>query len=440
MNKLKALGLIFLIFSGPLSAALSSQEISLTLEEAWNRMAGSNGELIKLRTALESARRQEDAPDQWIPSLSAGASLSRSSPLVSAYTQPDPPEREEQDNWSVRGSVDMQLRLSPGLSLMEKLEVLRRQNAELALREEIASLRYDLTVLFHQILAGDRRIAFQEENVALAETRLGQIQLQFDRGLRSDLELLSARIAAAGGVPGLMKERSDQEKRYITLKRYLGLEQEVSVRLESPPEEVSSDPPLEELMASLGPDPSIVVLQNQLEISRISYDLEGKSLYGPTLGMSLGWSSSVNPAFREESWSSEEWSDSLGLGFSLSVPLDGYIKGSSGQMDFLDREDAVRTAEINLETARQIRRDNVHTLYLDIQLSRANIDVDKLNVSLLAQTLSKMELSYSEGRASLSELEESRQDWMEAVLTLEDERLNLKLLEIELVYYINPYI
>ena len=438
MNKIAALGFLFLMFTGSLLAAQSAQEMSLTLEEAWNQMAEGNGELIKLRMDLESNRRQEEAPDQWIPSLSAGASLSRSSPLASAYTRPDPIEREERDLWSVRGSVDMQFRLSPGLSLREKLEVLRRQNAELALRKEIASLRYDLTVLFHQILAGDRRIAFHEENVALAKNRLGQIQLQYDRGLKSDLDLLSARIAAARGVPGLMKERSDQEKRYITLKRYLGVDRAVAIRLEALPEEVYSLLSLDEILASLAPDPSIVVLQNELEISRISSDLEGKSLYGPTVGMSLGWSSSVNPAFREESWSSEEWSDSLGLGLTFSIPLDGYIKGSSGQLELSDREDSVRSAEINLETARQIRRDTVQSLYLDIQLSRANIEVDELNVSLLEQTLAKMDLSYSEGRASLSELEESRQDWMEAVLTLEDERLKLKLLEIELWYSVNP--
>ena len=131
--------------------------------------------------------------------------------------------------------------------------------------------------------------------------------------------------------------------------------------------------------------------------------------------MSLGLSSSVNPAFEGDSWTSEEWRDSMGLGLSLSIPLDGHIKGSSDQLNLKDLEEAIETARINLDEAVRSLKDEIRSLYLDIELSLSNIEVDELNVSLLEQNNSKMEQSYNSGRVSLMDLDDSRQELKEAV-------------------------
>ncbi len=438
MNKpYNLLILLFVFFRAPLVGETPEGELVITLDEAWGRMNQYSLELESLRTARDQAIRQMVAPDQWIPSVSAGASLNRSSPLISGIISSGDSGREEADYWSVRGSLDMQLRIAPGLSISEELEVVNARIAELKLLEGESSLRYDLTVLYHEILAGERNISFQKENIHLAEERLNQTQEQFEKGLISDLELLSAQIAAARDLPGLQKEIADQEKRYITFSRYIGLDGSHSIVLSQEDDSLISLPSLNELIASQPFGPDIEILENQLRIAELTLELTEKGMNNPAFGMSFGWGTSVNPAFQRESWTNEEWSDSLGLGLSLSLPLDGHIKGSSDQLKLKALEEDLQLARLNLEAAKRLRIDEIRNLYLDLEMSRSNIAVDELNVSLLEQSLKKTELSYENGKSSLSDLEDSRQEWKEAVLTLEEERLNLKLLEIEIISLIH---
>jgi multidrug efflux system outer membrane protein len=345
--------------------------------------------------------------------------------------------KDESEYWTVRGSLDMQLKITPSLSIEEELRQLRAELLDLKIAGRISSLKYDLTVLYYGILSAEKRITLQQENLQLAENRLLKTELQYEQGLKSDLELLSAKIAAARDVPGLQKESTAQEKRYITLRNYLGLDESLEIRLMPAPLKETLLPEKESVLHSVPLNLDLLSLEKQIRQAELNYRKAKKETNGPTLGMSLGLSSSVNPAFEGDSWSSEEWRDSLGLGLSLSIPLDGHIKGSSDQLNLKDLEETIEAARINLDEAGRSLKDEIRSLYLDIELSRSNIEVDELNVSLLEQNNNKMEQSYNSGRVSLMDLDDSRQELKEAVLTLEDEKLNLTTLKVELLHLLN---
>lgn len=169
----------------------------------------------------------------------------------------------------------------------------------------------------------------------------------------------------------------------------------------------------------------------QWEQARVNRDLTERNLLGPTLGLSLGWSSSINPLFASESWSSREWSDSLGLGLSLSIPLEGRITGSGDDLTLAALGDTIEKWELTLEeTLGRVERE-LRSLMLDLELSRSNIEVSELNVTLQENNFEKLRESFENGRTSLLDLDDSRQELQEARLALENERLNRRLLMIE---------
>ena len=174
-------------------------ELTLTLDQAWKMMQESNSELRKLHMELGGAVRKADAYDQLIPSVSTGATLRRDSPFISTYTMPSSSIQDEQELWTARSFLDIQLKLTPGLSIEEELQQLSADLLELEIAGRISSLKSDLTILYYEILSGEKRIALQEENLQLAQNRLTQTELQYEQGLKSDLELLSAKIGAARG-------------------------------------------------------------------------------------------------------------------------------------------------------------------------------------------------------------------------------------------------
>ncbi len=417
----------------PADTSGDDKAVLLSLDQAWDLMLESNGTLHKLHTEWGAARRKAGAYDQWIPSLSAGASLNRASPLISRYTMPSESEQVESDFWSLRATLNMQLKIAPGLSIEEELRQLRADLLDLEIAKTVRSFRYDLTILYYEILAGENRIALQQESLNLAKSRLRQTELQFEQGVKSDLELLSARIAVARDIPALQKEEANQEKRYITLRNYLGLEDSAVVKLTPVSLKEGGIPESEAVLSSIPVNPDMLILENRIRQAELQYRQSVKEGRGPSLGMSMGWSSSLDPAFEKESWTSEEWRDNLSLGLSLTLPLDSYIRGSSDQLSLKELEEDIEAARITLDDAGRALRDEVRTLYLDIELSRSNIEMNELNVSLLTQNANKMEQNYNNGRVPLRDLDESRQELKEALLALEDEKLKLTTLTVELL-------
>lgn len=425
--------LLILLFS--LVSIVKGETRILSLEEAWNIMEVNNDDLNKLYLQWGAALRESESTDHWLPSLSAGVGLSRSSPLISAFTNSETNAGfDERENWSVRGSVDMSWRLSPGISQETEIRYLREELLRLQIQEKIRSLKYDLTVLYYEILAGKDRISLQEESLVLAESRLELAQLKYDQGLLSDLDLLSSRLSAARDVPALQKERTDQEKRFITLRSYLGLEGNQDIKLVFKTVESISLPEKDEAIAGVDASTSLRILDLQIQSARLVLESAEQRAYWPSFSMSLGWSTGINPLFSADSWSSGSWRDSLGFGLSLSIPLDSHFRGSSEKLNLLELEEAIEIAEINRRSARNDLENRIRTLYMDMELSRSNIDLQELNVSLLEQTYLKMEQVYSGGRLSLSDLDNSRQEWKEALLSLEEEKRNLTEITIEIAY------
>ena len=176
----------------------------------------------------------------------------------------------------------------------------------------------------------------------------------------------------------------------------------------------------------------MTISELELILAGLDIKLSRRDLLDPELGISLGWSSQVDPVFNSQSWSSDNWRDKLNLGFSLSVPIDSHISGSSGQLELRNKEDSIQKARWDMENIRKQLEGRLKSLLLDIELSKGNIELDELNIILQEQNFDKVRQNFEKGRVSLSDLDESRQELQTSLLALETEKLNMNFLKIEL--------
>ena len=438
-HRFASLQLLILILSAPLPAAAEAP-LPLDLPGVLERAEGESGALRNLDIDQAAALRRQESMARWIPGITAGAGISRTSPLLSSLTDPDG-FGNEPDHWSLRGSVavDLSLDLTKKPGLADQIRLLETRQAVLRRDTAVADLRNSVARLYFQILAGADTIAVQEAALDLADSRLSQIQTQYEQGRRSDLELLSARIAAARGLPALQKARTDQEKRLLSLRQYLGLEpdQEVTL-LPAEPLPDSELPGRELMLARLEESDSVLSARLQLSLAEKNRDLSRKNLLGPSVSLSLGWSTSLESGLDPAGWSTDDWSDRLGLGLSFSLPLDSRISGSADQETLTGAEEGIRKLETTLEESRKTARARLLNLLLDLDLSRENIRIDELSVTLQEQNFAKVRENFESGRTPLLDLNDSRQELLAARLTLENEKLNYRLLLLDLERLTGP--
>ncbi|MBN2658396.1 MAG: TolC family protein [Spirochaetales bacterium] len=421
-----------------LTSFLSGEALILSLEDAWNIMETNNSELNKLYLQWGAALRKSGSREYLRPSFSAEAGIGRSSALASLLTNESVRDNfDERSNWTVSGALKLSWSLASGVSLEAESRAIDEELLRLQIEQKTRNLKYDLTVLYYQILAGENQIGLQEESFLLASTRVEQAQAKYNQGFLSELDLLSARYGAARDVPALQKAKTDQEKRYLTFKSYLEMDRGTEVSLTDRTIDSIELPDLENALKDVQTSIDLKLLVLQIEKAKINYEKTRAASYVPMLTPSLGWNNNLNADFQEESWDAGIFSDKISLGLTLKVPLDSYLPGSTARMAMQSLEEAIEIAEINKEKTARSLEDQVRRLYLDMDLSRSNVELKKLSLSLLEQTLAKNEQQYQNGRLSFADLEDSRQNWKEALQDLEDEKRNLTNLTIETAYLLN---
>lgn len=425
---------VFLISCTCVSAQDNNQDVIIvSLESAWEMMEKHNIELQLLLIDQEILLREAENKKYWIPGINAGASLSRNSPLISWVTNPQNTDLNEVENWSMRGSVDLRLNLNFNISLEDKIEVIELSILMLQRQSRIEDLKVSLQKLYYQILTGFNTIELQEQSLALAQIRLEQIEIQYKQGLRSDLELLTAKIAAAKDLPTLEKARVEQEKRLITFLEYIGLSPGTTIELRDyPAPSTDLNLKLDTMTLQNLINENLQTAELQIKLAEINKELASNNLFAPSLNLNLGWSTGINPLFDPASWSFNDWNDSLGFGLSFSVPISSHIEGSEGKLSLQKQEDNINKMKLSLVETREDIKKQYQFLILDFELSRSNIKVSELNVTLQEQNFRKIQVNFDSGRSSLLDLNDSRQELRVAKLSLENEKLNQRLILIDL--------
>jgi len=376
------------------------------------------------RQELKSLEGRQRIMENWQPDISASVNLNRNDRGLSAT---------EGEKWTLSGGVNLGLQLEPEDFTQDPTLSLLIMQKELQIQEICDTLRGDLKKLLYQIQSNHRRLLLQEEGISLARERLETIEVRYQQGLSSDLDLLTARISATRDFPALKKARAEQEKRWMRLQDFLGLPPGEKPQIQLPPPML---PPEEEekkfLYDSLSTNRAMEGKVLEQRLASLGLITTKKDLLYPRFQTRFSWSSTLSSNLEERNWEAEPLSDNLSLDFTLTIPLSPHFPYSRERRVIEEQKDSLRRTDWSqADLAEDLNRE-LRALLMDIEVSQSNIEMRRLSRDLQEQNFKSLEGSYQQGRTSLLDLENSRQALEEAEINLEEEKLNLQLLLIDL--------
>lgn len=361
---------------------------------------------------LETAERAENNTwNQFLPSISASASLTGNSALFSSTAS-------DGTSWSFGGSLNASLPINASLAYSIRKIGLAYESAEISYETARLELVAAVEQKFAYLTAAEAGMDIEKGNLELARKRYDQTMTNFSHGLASELEVLQAQVTAANLEPTYLETVSDYESQVREFLLVLGLDPETEVVLDGSLESEVVGFDVDDLITRRLEDrQDIKALRLTLESLQNNRDLTVADSLTPTLSLSAGWSTSVSDAFDSSSWQSGTWADGVSAGIGVSIPLDGFIPGSSTSLSVKEIDDDIEAASISLAQAVEEARLEIINLVEQLKTSAASMELSRLNVELARKSYEMSEESFSRGTVQRLDVEDAQQEYSEAQQT-----------------------
>jgi outer membrane protein TolC len=384
-----------------------AETVQLDLENAVKIALENNSSLKITKINYDSAERNlESLWNRFLPSVNLSTGLTANGHIISEPLI-------ETDPWTLSTSLEANLSLNTDLISTIKQSKLNYEAARISFSTQKNELTWKIKKLFYYIITLKENIRLKELNLELARKRYIQTQSKFDNGLASKLELFTSRVTYENQKPGLTQSQLDYETSLLDFKQLLGLESSTGLELEGTIEVVSYNFEPDELIGRWmngSSDLRLKLLEiDQLELSR-SITVRGNLT--PTLSIFSNWGLSLNDPFNSESWGTDQWSDNFRFGFSLSLPLDGYIPKSKRNLAIRSVDDAIETARIQYEELRLNTMNTIYQIIMELESYREKMELSELSMELARETYLMAEESYNNGLSELLDVENAQKEML----------------------------
>ena len=224
--------------------------------------------------------------------------------------------------------------------------------------------------------------------------------------------MLRAQYAALSAEPQLEKARSQYDSDLAAFQLLLGSQEKYIPTGEFSLQQLQL-PDAESLIASYLENRLDVIQKRQsLREAELSKTAQVLSARAPSI--SLSESIRMGPS---GGGMSGEPSVSGSFSVGVSIPVDGYIPGSTKSLSVDKSKDSVEVARINLETTLvQARQDIVNTAK-NVQLLWHAVEISKLNETIAERAYQLSQEGYRAGLVSQTDMENSRQQMVSAQLS-----------------------
>lgn len=406
---------------------------------------------LGIESELVAVRQKRLIADTWwnrlYPSASASATMGRRnlepepSPLAPAGTPAQP-------RWFMSAGLDLSLVLTMQIPAGVSLARLDYEMGLLSLAEARRQVERDVSKQFYDLLLTRERIALVEEQIATAQRRYEQAQVNFDNGLIDEFSLLSAQVALENQRPGLAGLEVAYQQQLLAFRNSLGLS------LSAPVEPNGTiDPP--RLLIRLE-DRGLTErdqnrLRDRLDIRQLrqleqiqeqqarAADFDPQSGRAPYVRFGLNF----DPAFTADPWD-DNWFDGdlwsqQGGAFTISIvqPLDGWLPFSQTRNRISEVESERRRTQLNIEQALRGAEIRVRGLLLGIESSRQTIRALEENIRLARRAFELAEIGYDNGLRELLEVQNAEVDLKDAEFQLLQERKNIMDNILDLAFELN---
>ncbi len=425
--------------------ALFAQVLVLNVDQAVEKALANNLDLKSEKLNLQIKKRAKDTFwNVFLPTTTASASLYRSNEEPKGFSIPGVFEEPAPPRWEVSFSLNATLTLTSQLYFGIKKTFLDYDEGLISLETAQKQLALDVRKAFYNLILLQENMKLMRQNIETAGRRYEQARINYENGLVSEYDMLSAQVALENLKPSLKDMEIGYESALSSFKQLLGIDRKTELQIEgSIKGGTPSDQPkdaealirghVDNRMDIRALKASVKTLENLERITFTGFfpSVTLNYLMDPTfLGDPFG-----DPWFADVS---NDWEQRAG-GFSvtISVSLDSLIPSSQSQIKLADSRDAVKQAAIGLARARQGAEIEIETLISRLEKSIESIETLELNVKLAERAYNLAEEAYNAGSRELLEVQNADLELNKARLEVLKEEYNYTIGLLDLEYAIN---
>jgi outer membrane protein TolC len=375
-------------------------------------------------------------------SLSAGSSVT-DDPYY--YTAGEVGPNKARFNFDM--SINAGLDLSYGLGAVIKNNKLQYQAQEISLEMTVRSLELNTKNQFYSLLYLEEQMKIMKKGIDLAEKLYKQEQLNFQKGLITEMDVLRAQFVYASQQSDLSTQRTQYENLKRSFKVMLGIQRTDEIVLEGTlnPEIYSFN--VDALISKYLPKSlSLRSMNKDLEImlnekNRLSHDA-----YTPVL--SLGYSInplSYNPWANDypllagKTWNFDE-KGGIGNGvftIALSFSVDNFVPGSKNNVEINNIKDQIAQMKKYMdETVLQSEVEIINSIAM-LNNSVEQLRANKLNVELARKVYEMTINAFQLGTKDALDVESAQNDLLKAEVAVIGEQFNYLSELLNLEYRLN---
>lgn len=385
----------------------------VSLAEAQALALEGNATLRAQRLTLEAARRSSQARwNSFLPGINLGGSVSNSHTIVdgSSGSGAGTSAAGGNANWSWGLSGGVSLSLTAGIPVQMQLAALGYEIAQTNYQLQLQTVMANVASSFYNLVAEAKNLSVLEDNLELTRSQYELARRNYNRGLASELDMLRSQYAYVSAQPELEKAQFKYQSNLAAFQILVG-----SPTLVVPTEEFQlvqlQLPDTQQLVQDYREGRLDVMQKRQaLRQSQLSKTSQNLAARAPSVGLSE--SLRFSPPGERDDGPSVMGSFSV----SVSIPVDGFIPGSSKSLSLKQAADAVTTAQLNLDTTLAQARQDIETKVAEVAQLWHAIDIARLNESIAERSYQLSQEGYRAGLVSQTDLETSRQQMVSAQL------------------------
>ena len=396
----------------------ASGAFALTLEDAVSKALENNISIKREKITLEAAERT--SKHSWntvLPSLSVSANDEISLP-------------EKQNNFRVEGKAAISIS-SDFVASIKKAQA-DYEAARISYEEAVSEILSQVKTSYFSLIYEKENLDYLRENLENAKRQAEQNEERFKRGTLSELEYLSSKVAYEKLKPELKVQEITYKNNLKAFCLILGME-DVETENQIAPEGTLefflnkytaffNNSMIHDTAENVrnGHDPSLQLLEKQLEASKKEVTKIKLSVWGSSVNLSY----SLSPVLSGDEKGGFKQSAAIGL----SLPLENLLPFSQGADSIKTAEDSVKDLKLQLEEKSKSVSTEFSSILTSLEQKKESISTLKDFILLAQKNYSAAQYSYSKGTMELLSLQNAAKENLEAKLNLQNEFLeNLKL-------------
>lgn len=406
------------VFLLVLSPVVATDRPTTTLRQALNAAIENNIDLSIAQVQLQQTlRTQNTTASTYMPSFSLTGGISTGGSLIGGIFS----------GLSANASAGISMSFNGSMITDSTTRSLAKESANLSYQQTYGTLEDNITSSYWNLAANDNAVEEALLSLDQANRQMEIAQQQYDNGLVPQLTVVQARLSVSQAEIQL-KQLQDSRNLALSAFRALTGITETDFTLEELPATMElSLPDAQQLYLEYAVSGTKVrSLQNSVAQATNDSKTTKLSSRVPTVSVSGSWglSGSLVEGNSTVSQATSGLSDTASVSVSVSVPLSSYISGTSQNLSIKNSEDAITTAQLQLQAGQQTLLQSIESAVINITQQQESLRMKQQNMETTQYSYDLSLEAFEAGLLSSQELETARTSLLNAQIDILSSQLS----------------